>query len=297
LMDHSDYMMFTGSTASGRTIARDADQRLIGSSLELGGKNAMLVLDDADVDRAAEGAVNACFPSTGQLCVSIERVYVHEGVYDAFVNKFVARTQQLRLGAAYDYSCEVGSLTNPSQLETVSSHVADAVAKGATALVGGKPRPDLGPLFFEPTVLAGVTPDMTLYANETFGPVVSIYRYANLDEAIEAANATPYGLSASVWTRNGRRGRAVAARLHAGSVNVNEGWAAAWGSVDAPMGGMGDSGLGRRHGAEGLLKYTEAQTVAQQRLLGFTPPKGVPYRVWATALSASLKAMKRAGMK
>ena len=297
LMDHSDYMMFTGSTASGRTIARDADQRLIGSSLELGGKNAMLVLDDADVDRAAEGAVNACFPSTGQLCVSIERVYVHEGVYDAFVNKFVARTQQLRLGAAYDYSCEVGSLTNPSQLATVSSHVADAVAKGATALAGGKPRPDLGPLFFEPTVLAGVTPDMTLYGNETFGPVVSIYRYANLDEAIEAANATPYGLSASVWTRNGRRGRAVAARLHAGSVNVNEGWAAAWGSVDAPMGGMGDSGLGRRHGAEGLLKYTEAQTVAQQRLLGFTPPKGVPYRVWATALSASLKAMKRAGMK
>jgi len=191
----------------------------------------------------------------------------------------------------------VGSLTNPSQLETVSSHVADAVTKGATALAGGKPRPDLGPLFFEPTVLAGVTPDMALYENETFGPVVSVYRFADLDEAIEAANATPYGLSASVWTRNRRRGRAVAARLHAGSVNVNEGWAAAWGSVDAPMGGMGDSGLGRRHGAEGLLKYTEAQTVAHQRLHGFTPARGVSYRLWATALSASLKAMKRARMK
>ncbi|MEV0082929.1 succinic semialdehyde dehydrogenase [Saccharopolyspora sp. NPDC050642] len=276
LMDNADYMMFTGSTASGRRIARDAGERLIGSSLELGGKNAMLVLDDADIDRAADGAIAACFPSAGQLCVSIERMYVAEAVHD----EFVARTEELRIGAAYDYSCDVGSLTNPAQLDTVTAHVEDAVAKGATVLAGGKARPDLGPLFYEPTILADVTPDMTLYDNETFGPVVSIFPFRDVDDAIARANATPYGLNASVWSRSGARGRAVAARLRAGTVNVNEAFAAAWGSIDAPMGGMGDSGLGRRHGADGILKYTEPQTVAHQRVQGFDPPAGVSHRAW-----------------
>jgi len=297
LMDHADYMMFTGSTATGRQIARDAGQRLIGASLKLGGKNAMIVLDDADVDRAAEGAVRACFSSSGQLCISIERLYVHEAVYDAFLARFLARVQNMRLGAAYDYSCHMGSLTSPAQLAAVSAHVDDAVAKGAKVLAGGRARPDLGPLFYEPTVLTGVTPEMACHGEETFGPVVAVYRYSDEEEVIAAANATAYGLNASVWTRNGRRGRAVAARLHAGTVNVNEACAAAWGSLDAPMGGMGNSGLGRRHGAEGLLKYTEAQTVAHQRLLGFAPPKGVPYGLWAAALTVSLKSMKHAGMK
>lgn len=297
LMDNADYMMFTGSTATGRNIASDAGKRLIGASLELGGKNAMIVLDDADLDKAAEGAVNACFPSAGQLCVSVERLYVAESVRDRFVAAFVARAEALRIGARYDYSVDVGSLTTPSQLRTVTEHVDDAVAKGATVLAGGKARPDLGPLFYEPTVLTDVTPDMTLHAHETFGPVVSVYSYRDVDEAIALANSTPYGLNASVWTGNGARGRAVAARVHAGTVNVNEAFAAAWGSIDAPMGGMGDSGLGRRHGADGVLKYTEPQTVAHQRLQGFYPPARISPETWAGLLTGALRVMKAAGLR
>ncbi|MFF9624020.1 succinic semialdehyde dehydrogenase [Streptomyces griseosporeus] len=297
LMDNADYMMFTGSTATGRQIAADAGKRLIGASLELGGKNAMIVLDDADIDKAAEGAVNACFPSAGQLCVSIERLYVAESIRDKFIAAFVARTRKLKIGAAYDYSMDVGSLTTPSQLKTVTEHVADAMAKGATVLAGGKARPELGPLFHEPTILTDVTPDMTVYDQETFGPVVSIYSYRDVDEAVAKANATAYGLNASVWSGNGARGRAVAARVHAGTVNVNEAFAAAWGSIDAPMGGMGDSGLGRRHGADGILKYTEAQTVAHQRLQGFYPPSRISPETWATLLTSALKVMKAVGVR
>ncbi|MEU6577512.1 succinic semialdehyde dehydrogenase [Streptomyces sp. NPDC046805] len=297
LMDNADYVMFTGSTASGREIASDAGRRLIGASLELGGKNAMIVLDDADIGKAADGAVAACFPSAGQLCVSIERLYVAESIRDRFVDAFVARTERLRIGAAYDYSIDVGSLTTPSQLETVTAHVDDAVAKGATVLAGGKARPDLGPLFYEPTVLTDVTPDMTLYDVETFGPVVSVYSYRSVDEAIARANATSYGLNASVWSGDGARGRAVAARVHAGTVNVNEAFAAAWGSIDAPMGGMGDSGLGRRHGADGILKYTEPQTVAHQRIQGFTPPASVSPETWAVLLTGALKVLKAVGVR
>ncbi|MFI6017535.1 succinic semialdehyde dehydrogenase [Streptomyces sp. NPDC051287] len=297
LMDNADYVMFTGSTASGRKIASDAGRRLIGASLELGGKNAMIVLDDADIDKAADGAIAACFPSAGQLCVSVERLYVAESIRDRFVAAFAARTGQLRVGAAYDYSIDVGSLTTPSQLRTVTEHVDDAVAKGATVLAGGKARPDLGPLFYEPTILTDVTPDMTLCEHETFGPVVSVYSYRHVDEAIALANASPYGLNASVWSGNGARGRAVAARVHAGTVNVNEAFAAAWGSVDAPMGGMGDSGLGRRHGADGILKYTEPQTVAHQRVQGFTPPARISPETWATLLTGALKVLKATGVR
>jgi succinate-semialdehyde dehydrogenase/glutarate-semialdehyde dehydrogenase len=138
---------------------------------------------------------------------------------------------------------------------------------------------------------------MTLYDHETFGPVVSIYSYRDVNEAVAQANSTPYGLNASVWTENGARGRAVAARVHAGTVNVNEAFAAAWGSIDAPMGGMGESGLGRRHGADGILKYTEPQTVAHQRIQGFTPPKRISPGTWASLLTGALKVMKAAGMR
>jgi succinate-semialdehyde dehydrogenase/glutarate-semialdehyde dehydrogenase len=295
LMDNADYVMFTGSTAGGRHIAREAGERLIGSSLELGGKNALLVLDDADIDRAAQGAVNACFPSAGQLCVSVERIYVHDSAYDEFVAKFVRRTEMLTISAAFDFSADMGSLTNASQLDAVTGHVADAVGKGATVLAGGHALPEVGPLFHEPTILADVTPEMAVFEEETFGPVVAIYRYRDLDDAIALANSTPYGLNASVWTRNGARGRAVAARIHAGTVNVNEAFAAAWGSIDAPMGGMGDSGLGRRHGAEGLLKYTEVQTVAEQRLLSINPSPTVPFEWWRSTVTTVLKAAKNLG--
>jgi succinate-semialdehyde dehydrogenase/glutarate-semialdehyde dehydrogenase len=297
LLAHADYLMFTGSTATGRRMAATAGERLIGASLELGGKNPMIVLPDADIERAVTGAITACFPSAGQLCVSIERLYVADEVYDEFITRFARRTRRLRIGAAYDFTVDVGSLTTPSQLRTVSTHVQDAVAKGATLLAGGRARPDLGPLFYEPTILADVTPDMTVYEHETFGPVVSVYRYTSVDDAVALANATPYGLNASVWGRKGRRARGVAARVHAGTVNVNEAFAAAWGSIDAPMGGMGDSGLGRRHGADGLLKYTEPQTVAHQRVQGFSAPAGVDQEKWSRILTFALTAWRRTGAR
>jgi succinate-semialdehyde dehydrogenase/glutarate-semialdehyde dehydrogenase len=297
LLAHADYLMFTGSTAAGRAIAARAASRLVGCSLELGGKNAMVVLDDADIGRASEGAVRACFSSSGQLCISIERLYVAERCRDEFEERFLQRVRAMRLGGHYDYSCDMGSLTSRAQLERVEAHVEDARRGGATVLAGGRARPDLGPLFYEPTVLAGVTDPMTCHRSETFGPVVSLYSFGEVEEAIALANDSPYGLNASVWSRDGERGRAVAARLHAGTVNVNEAFAATYGSVDAPMGGMGDSGLGRRHGSEGILKYTEAQTIAHQRLLGFTPPRGVPYPTWVGAMNVALRAMKKVGMR
>ncbi|MFF7648278.1 succinic semialdehyde dehydrogenase [Streptomyces sp. NPDC007983] len=292
VVEHADYVSFTGSTRTGRGVAQAAAARLVGCSLELGGKNAMLVLRDADLDRAAEGAVRACFASAGQLCISIERLYVHESVADDFVERFAARTKAMRLGSALAYGAEMGSLVSERQLETVTRHVEEAVSKGATVVAGGRPRPDIGPYFYEPTILDGVEAPMAVCTEETFGPVVSIYRFTDEDEAIERANATPYGLNGSVWSKDGRRGRAVAARLRAGTVNVNEAYAAAYGSVASPMGGMGDSGLGRRHGSEGILKYTEAQTVAQQRMMPLGPSFGLTDEKYAEFMSRSLRAMK-----
>ncbi|MYV38492.1 aldehyde dehydrogenase family protein, partial [Streptomyces sp. SID1328] len=259
---------------------------------ELGGKNAMLVLEDADIEKAAAGAVRACFSSAGQLCISIERLYVHESVADAFLERFAARTKAMRLGTALAYGADMGSLAGERQLKAVEAHVTEAVAKGAKVLAGGVARPDIGPYFFEPTILDGVDDTMSVCAEETFGPVVSVYRFGSDDEAVERANATPYGLNASVWTTSPKRGTEIAARLRTGTVNVNEGYAPAYGSAQSPMGGMKDSGLGRRHGSEGILKYTEAQTVARQRLLPMAPSLGMDDAAYAAFMSRSLKVMK-----
>ncbi|WP_426365616.1 succinic semialdehyde dehydrogenase [Streptomyces sp. E-08] len=289
---HADYVSFTGSTRTGREVARGAAARLVGVSLELGGKNAMLVLADADVEKAAAGAVRACFSSAGQLCISIERLYVHESIADAFLERFAARTRAMRLGSSLAYGADMGSLVGERQLETVTQHVEEAVAKGARLVAGGVARPDIGPLFFEPTILDGVEAPMAVCSEETFGPVVSVYRFTDEDEVVDLANATPYGLNSSVWTKDSRRGHSVAARLRTGTVNINEGYAPAYGSVQSPMGGMKDSGLGRRHGSEGILKYTEAQTVAQQRLIPLAPSFGMDDEKYAAFMSVSLKAMK-----
>lgn len=292
IVKHADYVSFTGSTRTGREVAQGAAGRLVGVSLELGGKNAMLVLHDADIDKAAAGAVRACFSSAGQLCISIERLYVHESIADEFVERFVTRTKAMRLGRSLAYGAEMGSLVGERQLETTKRHVDEAVAKGATVLAGGVARPDIGPFFFEPTILDGVEAPMAVCGEETFGPVVSIYRFTDENEAVELANSTSYGLNSSVWTKDGSRGRKIAARLRTGTVNVNEGFAPAYGSVQSPMGGMKDSGLGRRHGSEGILKYTEAQTVAHQRLMPLAPSFGMDDEKYAAFMSLSLKVMK-----
>ncbi|RSO37513.1 succinic semialdehyde dehydrogenase [Streptomyces sp. WAC 06725] len=297
VVKHADYVSFTGSTRTGREVAQGAATRLVGVSLELGGKNAMLVLHDADIDKAAAGAVRGCFSSAGQLCISIERLYVHESIADAFLERFATRTKALRLGNALAYGADMGSLVGERQLETVTRHVDEAVAKGAKLVAGGRPRPDIGPLFYEPTILDGVEPPMAVCEEETFGPVVSIYRFRDEDEAVARANATPYGLNSSVWTEDGRRGRAVAARLRTGTVNVNEAYAAGYGSVQSPMGGMGDSGLGRRHGSEGILKYTEAQTVAHQRLMPLAPSFGMDDEKYAAFMTRSLRVLKALRMR
>ncbi|RKT17455.1 succinate-semialdehyde dehydrogenase/glutarate-semialdehyde dehydrogenase [Streptomyces sp. 1114.5] len=292
VVEHADYVSFTGSTRTGRDVAQRAAARLVGASLELGGKNAMLVLSDADLDAAAAGAVRACFSSAGQLCISIERLLVHRSVADEFLERFAARTRALRLGGGLAYGADMGSLVSVRQLETTTRHVEEAVKAGATVVAGGRARPDLGPFFFEPTILDGVTPEMAVCAEETFGPVVSVYRFDTDDEAVAAANSTPYGLNSSVWTGSLRRGRSVAARLRTGTVNVNEAYAAAYGSVASPMGGMGDSGLGRRHGAEGILRFTEAQTIATQRLMPIAPSFGLDDKQFAAVMTGGLRALK-----
>ena len=295
LIDVSDYVCFTGSTATGRKVATRCADRLIGCSLELGGKNPLLVLDDADVERAAEGAVRACFSNAGQLCVSIERIYVAEPLLADFTEAFVARTKALRLGGAMDYDHDMGVLINAGQLDRIRQHVEDARAKGATVRAGGRARTDLGELFYEPTVLTGVTPEMDCYAEETFGPLVSVYPVADDEEAIARANDSEYGLNASVWTSDTERGRRVASQIDCGTVNVNEGFAATFGSIDAPMGGMKHSGLGRRQGAEGIRRFVEVQSVATQSGLPIAPSHGLTGKTFAGAMTGVLRLLKKVG--
>jgi succinate-semialdehyde dehydrogenase / glutarate-semialdehyde dehydrogenase len=276
-------------------VATHCAARLIGCSLELGGKNPMVILDDAAVDSAAEGAVRACFSSAGQLCVSAERIYVAESLFEPFVQAFVARTQAVRLGHGPDFAFDMGSLINHDQLDRVSSHVEDARSKGAIVRTGGRCREDVGELFYEPTILTGVTPEMDCYAEETFGPVVSVYPVASEAEAVARANESDYGLNASVWTSDQDRGRRVASKIKCGSVNVNEGFAATFGSIDAPMGGMKNSGLGRRQGRDGIRRFVDVQSVATQSVIPLAPSHGLDAKSFTSVLTGVFRVMKKLG--
>ncbi len=278
-------------------MAERAARRLVGASLELGGKNPLIVREDADVAAAAAGTAVAAFANTGQMCVHVERVYVHERVHDAFRDELVRVTRALRLGRSYDYSCDIGSLVSPARLAAVEAHVEDAVGHGATVLVGGRARPDVGPLHYEPTVLEGVTPAMAVFGEETFGPVVSLHPYAEGSDPVALANQGSYGLSASIWSKDGREAQRMARRIRSGSVNINDGAAAAAGSVEAGMGGMGDSGLGRRHGAEGILKFTESQTIAAQRLLPLGPSPKSSAGAFVRRTNRRLTLLRRLGVR
>ncbi|MFE0045648.1 succinic semialdehyde dehydrogenase [Streptomyces albireticuli] len=296
LLERADHLAFTGSTASGRVLGRLAGGRLIGCMLELGGKNPLVVLADADIERAAAGAVRACFTSAGQLCMSAERILVHASLHDRFLDRFLAHTAALRLSPGFDFDAGMGSLTTRAQLERVTAHIDQAVAKGARVLYGGRPRPDAGPLFHEPTVLAGVVPGMAAHDEETFGPVVSVRPFHDDDEAVALADAGPYGLTGSVWSRDARHAARVAARLRVGAVSVNEGFRTAYVSYDAPVGGRKDSGVGHRHGAEGLLQYTDLQIVARARLDFFDPRPGTSPARHAGRLTALRRAMAGLGL-
>lgn len=292
LIDEVDYVCFTGSTNTGKIVAAQAGARLIGASLELGGKNPMIVCADANLETFLEVAVRGCFTSAGQLCVSIERMYIHESIYQKFLTAFVEKVKELKLGAQLGWGYDVGSLVTDALVNRVSDAVSTAVAQGAKVETGGKLRTDIGPNVYEPTVLTGVTKDMKISTEEVFGPCVYVQPFSSTEEAIALANDSIYGLSASVITSNARNGRQIAEQLRSGSVNINEGFAAAYGSVAAPMGGMGQSGLGRRHGIEGLLRFTQPQTIARQRWISIGPKFGFDEEQWTKLLGKSLLVLK-----
>ncbi|MBC3185864.1 succinate-semialdehyde dehydrogenase (NADP(+)) [Corynebacterium sp. zg-331] len=286
-----DYLMFTGSTATGKILGEICGKRLIGYSAELGGKNPMIVARDADIRRCLDSAVLGCLANSGQLCVSIERIYVEDAIYEEFTKAFAQRVAATKLGAGFGWDIEMGSLASRQQLDTVRAYVEDARDLGATVLTGGQPRPDLGPYFYEPTVLADVPEAARLRCEEVFGPVIYIERVPSVDKAIELCNDTDYGLNSSVLAAPATAW-AVAPRIEAGSVNINDGFSASWGSYDSPLGGMKESGMAHRHGDEGLTKYTDAQTISEQRIMRLQGPRWLPRSAYAAIMSALLRAGK-----
>lgn len=292
LIDNADYIAFTGSTPAGREIGRRAGERLIGCSLELGGKNPMIVLPDADLASAAAALPRASFANAGQLCMTTERVFVHESVIDEFTELAVAQTKRMRLGSGYSFDYDMGSITTQANFDRFGVYLQQATASGATVLIGGRPRTDIGPQCYEPTILVGVTADARVHAEEVFGPIAAIYPFATVDEAIALANDTSYGLSASIWTRDTKEAMTLGQRIRAGGVNINDAYSAAFGAHSAPAGGMRASGLGRRHGAPGLLRYTEAQTIAVQRLISIESRFGLPRHIHGEVLSRAVRFLK-----
>jgi acyl-CoA reductase-like NAD-dependent aldehyde dehydrogenase len=260
-----DKVLFTGSVATGQRIAEACARKLIPSVLELGGKDAMIVLKDADLDVASSAAVWGGFMNCGQTCISVERLYVEQPVADRFAELCVEKTKRLRIGPASDPDVELGPMIRRRQLEKVEEQLKDAVARGAEILTGGNRRPDLGPNFLEPAIVRNVDHSMQLMREETFGPVLAICPVASATDAIRLANDSAFALSASVWTSDVKLGWAVASRLRAGSVMIND-VASYYGICEAPHGGLGASGWGRSHSRFGLLEMVQVKYVDVDRL-------------------------------
>jgi acyl-CoA reductase-like NAD-dependent aldehyde dehydrogenase len=277
VVDTVDYVQFTGSTATGRRIAQRAGQRLIPYGLELGGKDPMIVLADADLDRAAAGAVWGGLFNAGQACVSVERIYVEAAVYDEFVARVVERVRALRQGPDTSrYQADVGAMITDTQLQIVNRHVEDALASGARALTGGRPTASAGS-FYEPTVLIDVDHSMACMLEETFGPTLPVMKVADAEEAIRLANDSPYGLSASVWTNDRKAGQRIARRLDAGAVNLNGVMTNIF-TLPVPQAGWKQSGIGGRlGGSHGIRKYCRTQAITSDHLHLRTEPTWYPY--------------------
>jgi acyl-CoA reductase-like NAD-dependent aldehyde dehydrogenase len=283
LIDHVDYVMFTGSTEVGKKVMERASRTLTPVGLELGGKDPMLVLADADLERAANAAVHYSMQNGGQTCISVERVYVEEPVYDEFVGKVEQKMRGLRQGVpGGPGAVDVGAITSPPQMDLIDEHVKDAVAKGARALVGGR-RGDGPGDFYEPTLLVDVDHSMECMTEETFGPTLPVMKVRDADEGVRLANDSQYGLQASVWTKDTAKGERLARMIEAGVVTINDAQIN-YVALELPMGGWKDSGLGSRHGADGIRKYTKRQALLVTR---FAPKRDLhmfPYRERSTKL-------------
>ena len=275
LIDNVDYIQFTGSDRTGRKVMARAAETLTPVSLELGGKDPMIVLSDADVDRAANAAAWGGMVNSGQLCISVERIYVEEPVYDEFVAKLTQQVKDLRQGAdGRKPEKDVGAMTSPNQTAIVEDQVDDALASGARALTGGKRVEGPGD-YFEPTVLVDVDHSMKVMRDETFGPVVGVMKVRDSEEALRLANDSRYGLAASVFGEKGRAER-IARRIEAGSVNVND-VIINMAAMGVPMGGWKQSGIGFRHGEYGIKKYCRAESIVVTRFGGKREPNWYPY--------------------
>ena len=264
--DNVDYVAFTGSTATGRHVAQRAGGRLIGSALELGGKNPAIVLPSANIKRAAAIVAAGGFGNGGQLCVALSRVYVPNELKAEFEAELVEVVEAYKVGKSNDFEFDIGSLTSAAQLARVEKFVKDATDKGARVLTGGHSLPAIGPYFYQPTVITDIGEDVLMRCDEVFGPVIGVYGYNDVDEAIDMANDSDYGLNASII---GNRKEAIRLShfIEAGGVNINEGYRATFAAFGAPMGGFKLSGVGRRSGVGGLLRYTESRTVGVARTI------------------------------
>lgn len=271
--DNADYVAFTGSTPTGKIVAERAARRLVGYSLELGGKNPMIVMPGANLEKAAEIAIGSAFGNSGQLCVSIERVYVPNHAKAQFEAILKRRVETLTLGNSNKFDFDLGALSSKAQLERVAGFVDRAKAEGARVVTGGRVADEVGANFYAPTVVTDLPLGAEILHKEVFGPVIALVGYDSLDEAVELANATEFGLNASV-VGDPRQAMRLASRLMAGSVNINEGYRATMASVAAPMGGMKQSGMGRRSGPGGLLRFTETRTIG----IANRSPIGLPNR-------------------
>jgi acyl-CoA reductase-like NAD-dependent aldehyde dehydrogenase len=255
-----DKVLFTGSVATGRRVAEACAKKLIPTVLELGGKDAMIVLGDADLDVASSAAVWGSYTNCGQVCLSVERLFVEQSVSEKFIGLCVEKTKKLRLGPGSDPATDVGPLIRPQNVQRMSKLVQDAVVSGAKVLCGGNPRPDLGSNFFEPTVVVDVDASMEFFREETFGPILAIATVRDAEEAVARANDSPFALSASVWTGDSKRGEAIASRLRAGSVMVNDA-ISYFAIAEAPHGGCSASGWGRTHGKAGLQELVRTKYI------------------------------------